>query len=728
MANFDYLSEVDSNISRLQTPEQMLGKGLNIPYNFTNSGSRKIMDIVHQSHALTLTRGEVPYIGTGYENRFGQESSSIVYFDRQYQVIAKVPKFRKAPNHHYYLILGDTLTNELHVVERVAYKYSTEVYGYLINNTRLDSLSMPGSIINPGDILKRSTGFDEYGNKTNGANLNIVYMSNDNNMEDSVMISEDCSVKMNAPLLKKVKKVINENDIPINLYGNEYQYKTFPDIGEDIQNGILFAFRKEDKENAIYTQSVARLRELMMSDERTTLTGKVIDINIYCNAPANLASSPCDVQFYDYFIDRQEMCKAIVSIVSPYVSQGYRLTYDLQKLYAQCKDELNPTMEYIDKRKFSFLVVEFIIMENRNLDIGDKVADRYGGKGVVSKILPTYMMPRLPNGMYADMIKNSSTMTNRENAGQIFELSLNYISMCILDNLRSTQNLNPEYALSQILKFLSIVSPQEAEYMKEYTGRMKQDDFKLFIGSILDSECIYVSNEPISDRMDIDLLDELYKAFPDIQQTTLKVPLRGSNGEIRYVDTRRPLIMGKQYMMRLKQVAEEKFSATSLSSTNIKNQNTKSKASKNYRELYSNTPIRFGDMETGDMEHLGSDIVIINLLIYSLSPHGRRLVEQMYKEDPYDVDIKANSKVKNRSVEMLNARLKTMGYRIVFKKKLRKYRPGILFSGIEFEPGWEPKQGILFSGIEFEPGWEPKKGIEFDPEYEHQKDEIEEEK
>ena len=141
MANFDYLSEVDSNISRLQTPEQMLGKGLNIPYNFTNSGSRKIMDIVHQSHALTLTRGEVPYIGTGYENRFGQESSSIVYFDRQYQVIAKVPKFRKAPNHHYYLILGDTLTNELHVVERVAYKYSTEVYGYLINNTRLDSLS-----------------------------------------------------------------------------------------------------------------------------------------------------------------------------------------------------------------------------------------------------------------------------------------------------------------------------------------------------------------------------------------------------------------------------------------------------------------------------------------------------------------------------------------------------------------------------------------------------------
>ena len=48
---------------------------------------------------------------------------------------------------------------------------------------------------------------------------------------------------------------------------------------------------------------------------------------------------------------------------------------------------------------------------------------------------------------------------------------------------------------------------------------------------------------------------------------------------------------------KVKQYAEEKFMATNLSSTNIRNENTKSKASREFRELHSNTPIRFGNME-----------------------------------------------------------------------------------------------------------------------------------
>ena len=56
------------------------------------------------------------------------------------------------------------------------------------------------------------------------------------------------------------------------------------------------------------------------------------------------------------------------------------------------------------------------------------------------------------------------------------------------------------------------------------------------------------------------------------------------------------IVVGKQYIFRLKQYAEEKFSATSLSSTNIRNENTKSRVKKDFRELYPNTPIRFGKL------------------------------------------------------------------------------------------------------------------------------------
>lgn len=682
MANFNYTSDVQEHVARLSSKEQMLGKGLNIPFNATNSGSRKIMDIIHQSHALVLSRGEVPYVGTGYENMFGDYSSSILKLDKHYQVVAKIPKFSEAPNHHYYLILADSYSNTLHVVERVAYRYSTEVYGYLINNTVLDSLSAPGTTIPPEKILRQSTGFDQFGNKTNGSNLDIVYISNDYNMEDAYIISDVCSEKMSAPLIKKVKKVINENDIALNVYGNSGYYKTFPDVGEDIADGILFAFRREDKENAIYTQSVSRLQQIMMSDEKTTLVGKVIDINIYCNNPANLSSNIWNSQFNKYYTDRQRMCLDIVKIVSPLISQGYELTYDLQKLFSNSKDELNGKL-FNDKRKFSNVTAEFIVMEERTLDIGDKVADRFGGKGVISRIVPVHLMPQLPNGKHADIVKNSPTMNNRENPGQIFEISLNYISMCILDLIRNSK-MEPNEAFDVILRFLHIVSPKEEESMRKYIASLSYDEVVYFLASILEKDCIHISTEAITDRMDIDKIGELYEEFSWIKQAFLKVPIVDSNGNYRYINTRRPLIMSKQYIMRLKQLSEEKFSATSLSSTNIKNENAKSKASKNYREPYSNTPIRFGPMETGDFEHMGADIVIINLMLYSLSPHGRRLVEEMYTGDPYDVDIKLNSKAKNRSVEQLNAKLKTMGYRTVFKKTRKNYKPAFTINAIEF--------------------------------------------
>lgn len=691
----DYISEVQSHVSRLSSKEQMAGKGLLIPFNATNSGSRKIMDIVHQDHALVLSRGEVPFVGTGYENLFGDKSSSIIKLDKEYQVFARIPKFSDAPNHDYYLILQSVYTNELHVIERVAYRYITEIYGYLHNNSMMDNLSNYGTTIYPDQVLRRSTGFDQFGNKTNGLNLNVTYLSLDDNMEDSILISESCSKKMRAPFLKKVKKIINENDIPLNLYGNNGFYKVFPDIGEDIKNGILFAFRREDKENAIYAQSVSRLQQVMMSDDKTTLKGKVIDIDIYCNNPANLADSLCNSQFYKYFANRQRFCNEIVSVVGSLLSQGYTMTYDLQKLFTHCKDELSGK-EFTDKRKFSNIIMEFVIMEERDLDVGDKVADRFGGKGVVSKVLPDFMMPMRPDGTRADMIKNSHTMSNRENPGQIFELTENFVSNCILNNIRSS-HMEAEEALDIILRYLHIVSPDEEMEMREYTSHLREDDLKVYVSTILEYECIHLSSEPISDRMDIDLLGELYEAFPWIDLPKPYVPIKDSNGNYRQVPARRSVIIGKQYIYRLKQVSEEKFSATSLSSTNIKSENAKSKASKNYREPYSNTPIRFGPMESGDMEHMGAEVVVFNLMMYSTSPHGRRLSEEMYTGDPYNINIRLNSKAKNRSVEQMNAKLKTMGYRMKFDKRKKKYVPAFTIDAISFDNN--PGTGV--NAIEF---------------------------
>ena len=89
-------------------------------------------------------------------------------------------------------------------------------------------------------------------------------------------------------------------------------------------------------------------------------------------------------------------------------------------------------------------------------------------------------------------------------------------------------------------------------------------------------------------------MDKIYKAFPYVRQHQILAPIIDSVGNIRYAIARRPLVCGKMYIYRLKQYAEEKFSVTALSSTNIKNENTRNKASNNYKALYSRTPIRFG--------------------------------------------------------------------------------------------------------------------------------------
>ena len=731
-----FVEEVNKSAEQLDSLEGMLGKGLNIPYNPTNSGARKIMNGTHQSHTLVLTRGEVPYIMTGFENRFGERSSSILKVDTDYEVVAKISKFSYAPNHHYFLIVRDLNKPELDIIERVSYNHRTEMYGYLHNNTIMDSYATPGMIIPKGEVIRRSTGFDQFGNKTNGRNINVMYEALDDNMEDSVVISDYCSKILSAPLIRNVSIIINENDIPLNLYGNDTMYKIFPDIGEDIKDGILMTYRREKREESIYTQSVARLQQIMMSDDKVSLKGKVIDIDIKCNNPEHIRSRSYNQQFLAYYNDRMRFNNELIAVVAPFIAQGYKLSYELLKRFTLANDEINGK-KFIDKKAFSNIIIEFSVMENRVLGIGDKVADRYGGKGVVSKIIPQENMPKLPNGQYIDMIKNSSTMYNRENAAQVFELELNYISMNILDLIRESK-ITAEDALDMIYKFLDIISPGEADYMRRYTARYDYNELIMFIESMLARTCIYVSNLPVTECIDIDILAKLYDAFPWIEQCYLQVPMVNSNGQVRYVQTRRPVVAAPQYCIRLKQFAEEKFSATSLSSTNIMNENAKSKAAKNYKEPHSSTPIKFGQMESGDLDHMGSEIVALLLMLHSSSPHGRRLVEQIAVGDPYNVDVRLDTRAKSRSAEKLNARLKTMGYRLVFKKikKVKKYaflKPGLIFQDdpntlkpgiIEHDEGYDydhwyktldeieeikSKQGILNPGILF---YEDPKNIE----------------
>lgn len=683
MAQLDFSDKIAEASKNITSPEQVLGKGLIMPFNGANAGARKIMYSTHRDHVFPLLFGEKAIIETGYEIRFGDYSSSITRADANYQVIGKVSKFSTNPHHHYWLILKDLNSNRLDVVERISYHHITEAYGYLYNNEYMDSLSI-GDIIPDNTIVQKSLAFDEYNNRKDGVNFNVAYMALDDNMEDSIIFSDVAASKLTSPLIKPVQIMINDNDIPLNIYGDDKTYKVIPDIGEEIIDANLIALRKEKKEEAYYTQSVDRLRKIIMSDNIKQVHGRVIDIDIYCNNP-EILDNHYYAQLKWYYNELQRYSAEIVKIVLPYASENYELSYELQKLFANAKRVCNHDL-YIDKRPFSNIILNVTVLEEKRMEAGDKASNRYGGKGVISDIWAQKFMPRFKgtNGEYeyVDIIFNSSTMINRENVGQSFELSLTHIGNEILYRI-ANEKVSLEEAYSMIHKYISLCSPEQAMYLEETKNMMSREELMFFIESILESGSIHLSMKPISDAMTIDRLAEIYAQFPWVKQNQIEVALVGSNGQIRYIPARRPIVVGKQYIFRLKQFAEEKFSATSLSATNIRNENTKSRSKKDFRELHPNTPIRFGNMETNNMGHAGPDIVIMNMMIHSISPQGRRLVEQMYTGDPFNIDIKLDSDSKNRSAEIANTYLKAIGRKILFIKR-RKLREKIVLSPIKF--------------------------------------------
>lgn len=664
---------------RINKQEEMLGKGLMQPFNSSNSGSRKIMFGTHAEHRLPLIHPEVAAITTGFENRFGEHSTSLYKVDKEYEVLAKIPKYSDFPNHQYYLLVLDPMTNTMDVIKRVSYEHITETYGYLNKNTYLDRLE-PGDTIPKGTIVSSSQSYDDYNNHMQGVNLVTAYISTEYTLEDSIILSESGAAKLASPLVKTVSIIVNDNDIPLNLYGNNDTYKIMPDIGEEV-NGILCAIRREKKEEALFSQSYERLKDIMMSDDKYTVSGKVVDVRIYCNNPDRINSSYYNAQLRHYYEDDIRFNNEIVSIVEKY-SDTYSMEYELKKLYYNAKKVISGS-QYIKDKLFSNILMEIDILEISPIHKGDKISDRYGGKGITSIILPDEMMPELDDGRLVEAIFNPPGVVGRNNVGQLMETSGTHIG-ARLATFMDMQVLDVAECAELYCQYISAFSKDMGNYVRNALSRMSDDEVAQYIGDIVQSKRINVAVEPISENMTIDKLAGIYEMFPFATQCKLKVPITDSNGNTRYIPSRRPIVAGEKYVYRLKQYAEEKFSVTSLSSTNIRNENSRSKASKNYKALYTSTPIRFGDMEQGDLIHMGVETVILILMLYSTSPHGRRLSESLLTGDPFNIDIKLDMDSRNRSVEILNAYLKTMGLRLNFKKVYKEIITPAYFKPAKF--------------------------------------------
>lgn len=675
----NFMEQLNEAEKRITAKEQILGKGLEQPFVDCNSGVRKLMFSIHIEQSLPLIHPEIPFIMTGYEQQYSDRSSSIIKADSDYEVVAKISKFSNNPQHHYYLILRNIHNNKLNMIERKEYTHSTETYGYAYDNTILDNLDVSYEV--PKDeLLRKSTVINQDMNPMESVNLLATYVATDITMEDSIWISESAQKKLSSRLYKKISVNVNDNDILLNLMGDSNHYKSFPMVGESVKDGILCAIRREKIEDSLFTQSVDMLQTVLMSDDKYTPgNGVVIDIDIRCNNPEMLKEKYYNSQILECYNDHIRFITEFVNTINTLMNQ-YNLTekdleYELGKMYFIFNQELNGT-QFRDQKVYNGTVIDFVVKEINVPSIGDKLSNRYGGKGVIAKILPDELMPKVAlTGEPIEILLNSSSCINRENPGQWHELSLTHIGKCITDLIR-LKYFDTNEGFREIIKFLGFCSPNEAKELAKIFNDLSQEDRDIFMQSILDSGNIIVSIQPMSESMSLDLLSELYDAFPYITQRQILAPIESSTGKIRFVPARRPGVVGHMAMYRLQQYAQEKHSVTSLSSTNLRNENSRNKANKYYKSTHQATPVNLGYMESADLGHAGFEHVIELLMIHSVSPHARRLVEEIFTGDPYMVDIKLDENSSSRSAEIVNAYLKAMGYRLVFEKTPKvKKRP-----------------------------------------------------
>ena len=68
--------------------------------------------------------------------------------------------------------------------------------------------------------------------------------------------------------------------------------------------------------------------------------------------------------------------------------------------------------------------IQIFVAQLRKIGVGDKMAGRFGNKGVVAKVLPVEDMPFLEDGTPVDVVLNPLGVPSRMNLGQIFETHL----------------------------------------------------------------------------------------------------------------------------------------------------------------------------------------------------------------------------------------------------------------------------------------------------------------
>ena len=345
-----------------------------IPFVEHSAGNRALMGCNMQCQAVPTLRADSPIVGTGVEHKIAVDSGALILAEQD-----GVCKYVSADYITMEYADGSIVNHNLRKFERTNEKACFNQ----------KPIVKKGEKVKRGDVLADGGSTDK-GEVALGKNMTVAFMNWEGyNFEDAILVNQRV-VREDAYTSISIQQV--KTEARTTKLGDEEITRDISGVGEDAlknldENGIV-RIGTEVKAGDILVGKVTPKGETDLTPEERLL--KAI------------------------FGEKTKEVKN-TSLKVKHGEEG--VVVGIEILSRKNKDELDAGVN---------TMVKVYIAQKRVLQVGDKLAGRYGNKGVVSIVLPECDMPYMPNGETVDIVLNPLGIPSRMNLSQLLEVHLGW--------------------------------------------------------------------------------------------------------------------------------------------------------------------------------------------------------------------------------------------------------------------------------------------------------------
>lgn len=258
-----------------------------------DSTNRGVMASGHMAQMLVLTNGEEKIVQSGVDHQFGKYTFG-VRIKEDCKFLGMVERYRSFDSDDQtieVLIFVENISDGTFDYYLIPYYMSLfQYFGFqYIYKFKLDELRKMevGTILQEGLVLADSPSVKENDGYAFGLNANILLGTVYGQEEDGVIISQSLADKLSYSVFEKRVIEFGSDKFLLNLYGDEENYKGFPNIGEKVgPDGKLAALRTYNPDMVPSLMSAQDLRKSNPEFDKCVYVepgGTVVDIKAYYN-------------------------------------------------------------------------------------------------------------------------------------------------------------------------------------------------------------------------------------------------------------------------------------------------------------------------------------------------------------------------------------------------------------------------------------------------------------